>query len=187
MPFRIKVRTDMMNHNNSGVCLRCLLVLLLIGLSISATASGGWLEEVASVRPAPSLNLVDMKGVKHDLTDSEGKVVLLNFWTSWCPPCIEEMPSLSRLNKEMEELDFVILAVNVQENERRVRNIASRLKLPFPVLLDPRREAGNAWEVRVFPSSFLVDAKGRLRYRAIGPVEWDSEDVTSIVHRLLKE
>ncbi len=85
----------------------------------------------------------------------------------------------------MNQSDFVILAINVEESERRVSKMAARLKLNFPVLLDPSRVAANAWEVKVFPSSFLVDGQGRLRYKAIGPVEWDSEEAASIVHQVL--
>jgi peroxiredoxin len=177
----------MMNLLKSGAHPGCMGMLILIALTISTAAKGGWLEAVAPIRPAPSLILEDIEGANHDLRDLEGKVVLVSFWTTWCPPCLEEMPSLIRLNEAMDQLDFVILTVNVQEDERRVRNFASRLKLPFAVLLDTKREAGNAWGIKVFPSSFVVDAKGRLRYRAIGPVEWDGDDVTSTILQLLKE
>jgi thiol-disulfide isomerase/thioredoxin len=161
--------------------------MTLMALLSSAVASAGWLEAVTSIAPAPALSLEDIEGEVHDLSELKGKVVLVNFWTTWCPPCLEEMPSLVRLNKEMEAFEFVILTVNVQEDKRRVSNVASRLKLPFDVLLDTGREAGNAWKVKVFPSSFLVDPKGRLRYRAIGPVEWDGDDIASIIHQLFSE
>ncbi|MEW8505416.1 MAG: TlpA disulfide reductase family protein [Candidatus Thiodiazotropha sp.] len=154
---------------------------------MSSTVGAGWLEAVDPAVPAPSLMLRDLAGDSYNLSDFKGKTVLVNFWTTWCPPCIEEMPSLISLNRDMEESEFVILAVNVEENRRRVGNIARRLKLTFPVLLDQRRDAGNAWDVKVFPSSFLVDAKGWLRYRAIGPVVWDSDEVGSTILRLTNE
>ncbi|PVV25809.1 MAG: hypothetical protein B6D79_08290, partial [gamma proteobacterium symbiont of Ctena orbiculata] len=96
-----------------------------------------------TVHVAPALNLEDLDGVSYRISDLKGKTVLVNFWTTWCPPCIEEMPSLIRLAAEMSQEEFVILAVNVEENKRRVSNIATRLNVTFPVLLDPKREAGN--------------------------------------------
>ena len=176
-----------MNLLKCGAYTRRLQILILITLLVSGTVHGGWLEAVEQIRPAPPLKLVDIEDTVHDLSELKGRVVLVNFWTTWCPPCIEEMPSLVRLKEQIQPFDLVILTVNVQEKKGRVSTIASRLKLPFPVLLDSEREVGDAWEVKVFPSTFLVDAKGRLRYRAIGPVEWDSDDVTSTIRRLLKE
>ncbi|PUB88348.1 MAG: hypothetical protein DBP00_06450 [gamma proteobacterium symbiont of Ctena orbiculata] len=167
--------------------LACIKVLTIVALTFSGSSSAGWLEAVTPVHQAPSLTLEDLTGEKYDLVELKGKTVLVNFWATWCPPCIEEMPSLIGLNREMEQSDFVILAVNVEERKRRVNNFATRLKLTFPVLLDPRREAGNAWEVKVFPSSFLVDPEGRLRYRAIGPVDWNSDEIISILRRLAAE
>ncbi len=156
-------------------------VLCWIFTALVTPASGGWLEAVEPSRPAPGLNLKDLHGIDNDLSQLKGKTVLVNFWTTWCPPCIEEMPSLIRLQREMGQSDFVVLAVNVQEKRQQVESIARRLKLTFPVLLDPDRSAGNTWAVKVFPSSFIVDAAGELRYRAIGPVEWDSAEASSIL------
>ncbi|MES9827572.1 MAG: TlpA disulfide reductase family protein [Candidatus Thiodiazotropha sp.] len=162
-------------------------VLILFLISSGGLARGGWLEVVLPDHPAPPLVLQDIKGNQVKISDLKGKTVLLNFWTTWCPPCIEEMPSLIRLKEAMNQSDFVILAINVEESERRVSKMAARLKLNFPVLLDPSRVAANAWEVKVFPSSFLVDGQGRLRYKAIGPVEWDSEEAASIVHQVMQK
>ncbi|MEW8028225.1 MAG: TlpA disulfide reductase family protein [Candidatus Thiodiazotropha sp.] len=164
------------------------LIQVLILFSFSAggrLTHGGWLEAVSPPHPTPTLTLKDLKDIRYQLSDLKGKTVLINFWTTWCPPCIEEMPSLIRLSEEMDRSDFVILAINVEESKRRVGKMAARLKLTFPVLLDPNRVAANAWKVKVFPSSFLVDGQGRMRYKAIGPVEWDSDEAASIVHQVM--
>ncbi|MEW8486993.1 MAG: TlpA disulfide reductase family protein [Candidatus Thiodiazotropha sp.] len=176
-----------MMHSIRPDYLDYLKAVIIVALTASGPVSAGWLEAVTPVQRAPSLKLEDLAGVKYELKGLKGKTVLVNFWTTWCPPCIEEMPSLIGLNREMEQGGFVILAVNVEERKRRVGNFASRLKLTFPVLLDPGREAGDTWEVKVFPSSFLVDPEGRLRYRAIGPIDWNSDEVISIIRRLAVE
>ncbi|MES9975620.1 TlpA family protein disulfide reductase [Candidatus Thiodiazotropha sp. LNASS1] len=176
-----------MNLLKRSYLINLIQALILFSFSVSGLTHGGWLEVVLPNHPAPSLVLQDLKGNQVKISDLKGKTVLLNFWTTWCPPCIEEMPSLIRLKEAMNQSDFVILAINVEESERRVSKMAARLKLTFPVLLDPSRVAANAWEVKVFPSSFLVDGQGRLRYKAIGPIEWDSDEATSIVHQVMQK
>ncbi|MEW7972320.1 MAG: TlpA disulfide reductase family protein [Candidatus Thiodiazotropha endolucinida] len=176
-----------MNLFKRSYVINLIQVLILFLFSAGGLAHGGWLEVVLPDHPAPSLFLQDLKGNQVKISDLKGKTVLINFWTTWCPPCIEEMPSLIRLKEAMNQSEFVILAINVEESKRRVSKMAARLKLTFPVLLDPNRVAANAWKVKVFPSSFLVDGQGRLRYKAIGPVEWDSDEATSIVHQVMQQ
>jgi thiol-disulfide isomerase/thioredoxin len=176
-----------MNGLKRSDYLNIIQALILLSFSVPDPAIGGWLEAMKQDHPAPTLNLKDITGTQYDLNDLKGKTVLVNFWATWCPPCIEEMPSLIRLYEEVNQSGFIILAVNVEEDKLRVSKIAARLKLTFPVLLDSNRQAGDAWKVKVFPSSFLVDARGRLRYRAIGPVAWDSDEITSIIHHVLQE
>lgn len=163
------------------------LMLVLLTAIVCKPVSGGWLEAVEPVGAAPSLELVDTEGATHSLSALTGRVVLVSFWTTWCPPCIEEMPSLVRLHNDLSQSGLTILAVNVQESKRKVVQIASRLNLNFPVLLDPKRVAGNAWGVSVFPSSFLVDTHGLIRYKAIGPVQWDSEEAKSVIREMLNQ
>jgi thiol-disulfide isomerase/thioredoxin len=174
------------SFERSGYLNRLQLVILL-PLLFSGQVDCGWLEAMSPAHGAPPLMLKDLQGIPYQSSELKGKTMLINFWATWCPPCIEEMPSLIRLNEEMGRNGLVVLAVNVEEHKRRVSKIAARLKLTFPVLLDSKRVVADAWDVRVFPSSFLVDAQGRLRYRAIGPVAWDSEEVSSIVRQLLQE
>ncbi|MCG7965456.1 MAG: TlpA family protein disulfide reductase [Candidatus Thiodiazotropha taylori] len=113
--------------------------------------------------------------------------MLINFWASWCPPCIDEMPSLIRLAELMKMDDLQVLAVNVSENRNRVARIASKLGFNFPVLLDVDKSVTKDWRIKVYPSSFLIDKQGVLRFKAIGPVEWDSEESITQVNRLLSE
>ncbi|MEL0586565.1 MAG: TlpA disulfide reductase family protein [Candidatus Thiodiazotropha sp. (ex. Lucinoma kazani)] len=161
------------------------LILVLLTAIVCKPVSGGWLEAVVPVRAAPPLELSDTEGGVHPMSALADRVVLVSFWTTWCPPCIEEMPLLVRLHNDLSQSGLTILAVNVQENKRKVKQFASRLKLNFPVLLDPKRVAGNAWGVRLFPTSFLVDTHGLIRYKAIGPIQWDSEETKSVIKEML--
>lgn len=160
--------------------------MILLPLLFSPPLHSGWLEAVPSDEAAPQWVLKDLKGKEYGSHDLRGKTVLINFWASWCPPCIEEMPSLVRLHKRMDRQGLVVLAINVEEHLRHVGNIARRMNLTFPVLLDSNRRVADAWQVRVYPSSFLIDSQGRLRYRAVGPVAWDSDEVISVVGKVIQ-
>ncbi len=137
--------------------------------------------------PVPSpLRLTDLDGKVHDLADYKGQVVLVNFWASWCPPCVKEMPSMQRLKEKMAGKPFVILAVNMAEPENEVRDfLASKVTVDFPILMDRDGAALKAWKVFVFPTSFVVGPDGKIRYGLYGEFEWDTEEAIRIMVELL--
>ena len=133
-----------------------------------------------------SLNLNDLAGRPHSLPDYRGSVVLVNFWATWCEPCREEMASMRKLRERLAGRPFVTLLVNHGEARARVSEFVKRESIDFRVLLDPNQDAPRAWRVRVLPSSFLVDAQGRVRYSVIGEIDWASADAMNVVHGLLR-
>jgi cytochrome c biogenesis protein CcmG, thiol:disulfide interchange protein DsbE len=133
----------------------------------------------------PALSLADLDGRRHTLEDYRGKVVLLNFWATWCEPCLEEMPSIQALERRFAGRPFVILAVNHGESRPKVAEFTRRLTLGLRVLLDPNMDAPRAWRVRVLPASFLVDASGRVRYSVVGEMDWAGAAAVETVRRLL--
>ena len=135
---------------------------------------------------APPLALNDLFGRPHTLADYRGSVVLLNFWATWCAPCREEMTSMRALQTRLAGRPFVILLVNYGEARTRISEFVKRESLAFPILLDPNQEAPRAWRVRVLPSSFLMDADGRVRYGVIGEIDWANVETANIVQELLR-
>jgi len=136
----------------------------------------------------PQLKLTDLDGKVHDLADYKGKVVLVNFWASWCPPCVKEMPSMQRLKEKMAGKPFVILAVNMAEPENEVRDfLASKVTVDFPILMDRDGAALKAWKVFVFPTSFIVGLDGKIRYGLYGEFEWDTEETILMFKDLLNQ
>ena len=131
--------------------------------------------------------LPDLKGQTHSLSDYRGKVVLVNFWASWCLPCVEEIPELTQLKKQLADQPFEILALNVGEHEKRVKHFAKRMKFNLPVLLDISSKVFNEWKVKIMPTSFLIDARGRVRYRVLGNPGWDNEHTLSLIEKLINE
>lgn len=138
------------------------------------------------VTEAPALVLQDVQGRSVDLADYRGQVVLINFWASWCGPCIVEIPSLRRLYQAMQGQPFEILAVNVKEGAFKVHRFSRMLAMPFPVLLDPGGEAFTAWDAQVLPTSYLVDPQGRVERELHGAVEWDSDESLAMIQALFR-
>lgn len=143
--------------------------------------------EPYSAESDPGFSLTDLKGTTHKLSDYTGKVVLVNFWASWCPPCVAEIPELSALKKHMAEQPFEILALNVGENKNRVRQFTMLVNFNMPVLLDTSSKAFNTWNIKILPTSVLVDANGQIRYRVQGDPGWDREQTITIIEKLIDE
>lgn len=137
--------------------------------------------------PAPELMASDLAGDPKTLADYRGKVVLLNFWASWCPPCLREMPSMERLRVKMAGRPLAIVALDSAETREEVNVYLSRMKLGFPVLLDPDGSNTQRWKVFALPTTFLLDAEGRVRYVLTGPTEWDEGEALQVIESLLGE
>jgi peroxiredoxin len=135
--------------------------------------------------PAPALVLKDIDGAAHDLVQYRGKVVLINFWATWCEPCRHEMPSMQRLRDRLSGKSFAVLAVNVAEPDARVRRFLDETRLDLPVLLDANKTTTRAWSVRVMPTSFIVGPDGRMRYRVVGDIDWSADAVVGTISQLL--
>jgi thiol-disulfide isomerase/thioredoxin len=119
----------------------------------------------------PPLVLKTPAGEIVDLARMRGKVVLVNFWATWCAPCVEEMPALARLRDRLAGRGFEVLAVNQGEMPARVRDFTARAGLDLTMLMDRDKEAAAAWKVRALPTTFVVDAAGRIRLFAEGELD----------------
>jgi peroxiredoxin len=159
-----------------------LAFLLLLAIALPAAAQS--LKEWKGGAP-PALELEDVDGKLHRLADYRGKVVLVNFWATWCEPCREEMPSMEALRASMQGRPFVVLAVNVGEGARVARGFGDKISLRFPLLLDRDTKTTKAWGARVLPASFVVGPDGRIRYSCLGAIDWAAKPVKSAIERLM--
>lgn len=121
-------------------------------------------------RPAPLFSLTDAEGRGVALADLRGEVVLVNFWATWCAPCLAEMPELDELAREYAPQGFRVLAVNVREDADSVRRFADELQLDLPLLVDPDGETYKAFRVYGLPTNFLIDREGIIREVRLGVV-----------------
>lgn len=161
---------------------RLLLLLLFIVLPAQA------IELLpAPLRSAPALSVPLVTGGRTTLAKLRGRVVLVNFWASWCPACLLEMPAMNRLATGMRGRPLVVLAVNAGEPLGWVQGIVSRTHPSFAVGLDQGAVNMHAWGAMVMPTSYLVDKAGRIRYTVVGPMEWDSPEMLAIITKLLAE
>ncbi len=119
----------------------------------------------------PPLALRTPAGETVDLASLRGRVVLVNFWATWCAPCVEEMPALARLRDRLGPRGLGVVAVNQGEMPERVSAFLQRSGLDLPVLLDRDKDAAKAWKVRALPTTFVVDARGRIRLHAEGELD----------------
>jgi len=135
---------------------------------------------------APDFTLTDMQGQKVTLSQFRGKVVVLNFWATWCPPCREEMPSMERLHRDLESKGLVMLAVNVEENGKKaVSQFLQKTPYSFPILLDSENDAQNAYGVFRFPESYIIDRNGVVVEKIIGGRNWLSGPTFKVINFLL--
>lgn len=133
------------------------------------------------------LDFLDLKGIRHTLKKHQGNVILLNFWATWCPPCVKELPSLNRLQTKINNSQFKILAINIGEETADVKKFLAPMTIKFPVLTDPEGQSVKPWRLIAFPSSFVIDKKGEIRYALFGGLEWDNMEVRNIIQQLLIE
>jgi peroxiredoxin len=131
-----------------------------------------------------TLKLADGRNFR--LADHKGKVILMNFWATWCPPCLEEMPAMERLWQQHKGDGFVLLAVSVDSQPGVVPPFLRDHRLSFAAGLDPSMTVANSYGVRALPSSFVIDRHGNLAALALGPRAWDNDAAHSLVEGLLR-
>jgi len=138
--------------------------------------------------PAPGFTLKDINGHTYRLADLRGKIVFLNLWATWCPPCREEMPSMERLHRRLQGTDFRMLAVSEDEDgAAAVRPFVDKMGLTFPVLLDQDGTLPPRYGVTGYPETFILDREGRVIQHTIGPEDWASESVYRYFLKLLDQ
>lgn len=144
------------------------------------------LEKHPTQSLAPDLRLPDLTGKIQDLKDYRGKVVLLNFWATWCPPCIKEIPSLNNLQKQFSKDEFIVLSVDVGEELKDIKTFLEHVPAEYPVLVDTSSSLTEAWQLQAFPSTYIIDRQGRLRYQYFGGLEWDEPELIKFLAQEFK-
>lgn len=137
---------------------------------------------------APNFTLQDLNGRMVSLSDYKGKVVLINIWATWCPPCVSETPSIDKLYKMLEDEDFELLAVSIDEGGKKVvEDFMKNKDLSFPVLLDPEGRVARLYRTTGVPESFIVRKDGTIDNKIVGAIDWTTPKVIDYFQKLMQE
>ena len=131
------------------------------------------------------ITLPDLDGHMVRISDFRGKVVFLNFWTTWCPSCRVEMPSMERLHRRFKDKGFVMVAINLQESRKQVKGFFRKQDLTFMSLLDKDGKVGTRFGIRNIPTTYILDKKGKILGAAMGAREWDSKEAIELFEHLI--
>lgn len=178
-----------MRNLGIGLVLLALVLAGAVGMYLSGyfQSPGGEAANVAIGQVAPDFELADKSGKSYTLSALRGKVVLVNFWATWCPPCRAEMPSMEKLNAAMNGEDFVMLAINVEENGRSVvPDFLEKSPHSFSVLYDDQGVVQKLYGVYKFPESFVVRKDGIIDDKVIGAIDWAHPETVAYFKELSK-
>ncbi len=142
------------------------------------------LQPMKEVAPTPDFGLTRPDGKKISLKDFRGKIVLLNFWASWCVPCREEMPAMEKLYQEYKDNNFTVLAVAVKDRKQDAVDFVKELKITYPIALDPEAQVGGLYGAWGLPATYLIGPKGEGLARGWGPAEWYGNGARKLIKDL---
>jgi thiol-disulfide isomerase/thioredoxin len=134
-------------------------------------------------KPLP-LDLQNIKGERVVRTHFRGKVTVVNFWATWCPPCVEEIPMLNRLRSKMNGNDFELISINFGEEKATIEAFLKKVNVEFPVLLDEKGRTSGHWNTVVLPSTYVIGPDGKFAYAVNAAIEWDSPEVVEAIRIL---
>jgi peroxiredoxin len=169
--------------------LRSLLSSIRRPLLALLAAAAPWVAAapLAPTAPAPDFTLRTLDGQKLRLGEQRGRVVLVNFWATWCGPCRQEMPHLNKLYEKYKSSGFVLLGVNVDDDTRQAAGVADKLGVKFPVLPDADKRVSRQYDLSAMPSTVLIDRDGKVRYLHRGYQSGYEDTYDKQIRELLKE
>jgi peroxiredoxin len=161
------------------------VLLFVFPLYVRADAWREMAIERIGPSAAPEFTLPNTEGKKFALKDFKGRYVLLNFWATWCPPCVEEMPSLGRLNSVYGKNGLSVVAINDYESKEKAAKFIKRNDIGFLVLVDPSGKVSESYRATVLPTTFIIDRDGRAIGKAMGMRDWASPAAMRFFNDLL--
>jgi len=163
------------------------LVLVFLAGLLYLFARADYRQGEPSLRGAPERDFtLTLDGKPTRLSDLRGNVVLLNFWATWCPPCVDEAPSLNALQRRIAPLGGTVLGVSLDEDQTAYENFLKTYALGFPNYRDPSKRIALAYGTTMYPETYVIDRRGRIDRKIIGPQDWTSPEMTAYLDSVLK-
>lgn len=170
---------SLLNRSNFKV------LLVLAAVFVSACSEQSAPKKQDESRIAPDFSLQSLDGKQYTLSGLRGRVVFVNFWATWCPPCREEIPSMVKFYNKMKNEGVEILAVSEDTDIEAVRKFVKKYQITFPILMDTKKEAYRLYRATGVPETHLIGKDGAVDSSQIGPFDWTMPDVENSVRRLL--
>ena len=143
-----------------------------------------YLKEYKGTISPLAIHLEDAYGKAFNKDNYKGKITVINFWATWCPPCVQEIPSLNRLKNKMKDYPFELISINYAEDQKTILEFMKKVNVEFPVLLDKDGTFARKWNVIAYPSTFVIDKSGRIKYGVNAAIEWDSPELIEKIKSL---
>jgi cytochrome c biogenesis protein CcmG/thiol:disulfide interchange protein DsbE len=161
------------------------LIVLCVAILVWVVVDAFPEKVVVAGDKAPGFSIATDAGRTVTLSDFGGKLLVLNFWATWCPPCIEEIPSLDQFQKQFADKGVVVLGVSVDQNPGAYRNFLSRAKVAFQTARDPESKISSEYGTFKYPETYIINRDGRVVEKVIGPANWTDEAIVTRVKALL--
>lgn len=168
--------------------LKSVIALFFVGLIIIAPIQAApiTLTKLDIPQLAPSFRLIDLDNKIHTLAEYKGKPLIVNFWATWCRPCRDELPAFNRAWSKVKDQGIQMLAINIGEDPTAVFSFIQNFPIDFRILLDPKSDELNNWQMQGLPTTYILNTKGEVVYQAIGEREWDNDELLTKVLALRK-
>ena len=166
--------------------LRILALLLILGGAAIFALRLRQPRPVDIGERAPDFTLPALNRGSLSLHDFSGQVVVLNFWATWCPPCVEETPGLEKFAERMRSQGVAVMGVSVDQDGVALQTFAAQQHLSFPIGRDPDRSLANRYGTFQFPETYIIDQDGRVAEKLIGPVDWQDPRIITVVQELAR-
>ena len=142
-------------------------------------------ERIPNSTSQVEVRLQDLNGADVNISDFRGKIVFLNFWATWCPTCVVEMPSMEKLHQKLKDKEFAMVSVSIKDTAAEVKHFYKQNKLTFTALLDSSGKTVPGFSIRAIPTTLILDKTGRIIGRVMGPREWDSRESVAMFDQLI--
>lgn len=161
-------------------------VLGIISIKTAIASMGGPLTMVEPY-PLPAVGYMDDKDQPVPISNYQGKVVVLHFWASWCPPCVQEMPRMEKLAKSLEDSNFIVIPLSLDRDKAAIQVFNDEHQMDMPLWLDSGSRAMNTLKLRGLPSTMIIDHKGQVVAIREGAVDWVSGEVRSLLWNMIEQ